>query len=284
MKLSPIKKKSYLLIIILLTGGFIGSKYLFKGELTECSGLVVSSKSDQLLWVHNDSGDEGRVFLINSKGEILAKYLFKKDVIDCEDIALYSPKNGKPQLFVGDIGDNNAVRDYISIYKFDEPEPVRKSKVEIPLKEVTELKFRYPDGPRDAECLLVDERDQQIYIVSKREDSVAVYSAPIQSKAGRIITLKQEGKLFFPGPMGSKGITAGDISRNGKEVIIKSYINIFYWDRNPDETIPQCLQKAFVGLPYKPEKQGEAVGFLHDGRSYYTMSESNKLRVRYKKI
>lgn len=175
MPLSLFKKKSYLLIgFFILIGGFLTAQNLLKNEISECSGLIVSSKSDDLLWVHNDSGDEGRVFLINKNGKTFAKYLFKKEVVDCEDIALYTPNTGKPQIFVGDIGDNNAKRDYISIYKFDEPDIDVKSKDEISLKQVTELKFRYPDGPRDAECLLVDKKDQQIYIVTKREDSVIV--------------------------------------------------------------------------------------------------------------
>lgn len=99
-----------------------------------------------------------------------------------------------------------------------------------------------------------------------------------------ITTLKKVEKLFFPGEQKSKWITAGDISRDGKEVLIKSYINIFYWVRKPNETIPQCLQRAFTGLPYDPERQGEAIGFLHDGRSYYSISEAKRLRVNFKKI
>nr|MBC7612144.1 hypothetical protein [Pseudopedobacter sp.] len=284
MKSFLLKNKSYLLIgFFILLGGFLTDQKLLESEISECSGLVVSSKNDDLMWVHNDSGDEGRVFLIDNKTKIIAKYLFKKEVIDCEDIALYTPQSGRAQIFVGDIGDNNAQRNYISIYKFDEPSLSVKSSTELSVKNVTELKFKYPDGARDAECLMIDEKDQEIYIVSKREDSVAVYSAPLNSQPNKIITLKKRIKLFFPGEKGSKGITAGDISRDGKEVIIKSYINVFYWDRQPNETIPQCLKRAFIGLPYNPEKQGEAIGFLKDGRSYYTISEG-KPRVSFKKI
>ncbi|MBU0696647.1 MAG: hypothetical protein KKE39_09020 [Bacteroidetes bacterium] len=276
--------KNLIFFFLILSSNLLFGQKLQDSDIDECSGLVVSSKKDNLLWVHNDSGDKSRVFLIDNQGETQAVFNFNKEVIDCEDIAMNYPKNGKPQLFVGDIGDNSARREYISIYKFDEPNLAIKSKDEIAVKNVEELRFKYPDGPRDAECLMIDQHDQKIYIVSKREDHVGLYSAPLNSKQGNIIILKKEMTLTFPGGPGSKWITAGDISRDGKEVVIKSYIFIFYWDRKLNETIPQCLKRAFDGLPYNPEKQGEAVGLTKDGRSYYTISEGKHADINFKKI
>ncbi|MBD3749402.1 MAG: hypothetical protein IE931_07895 [Sphingobacteriales bacterium] len=276
--------KFLLAIFIVFESGQLFAQKLRDDRIDECSGLAVSSKNDNLLWLHNDSGDFSRIFLINNSGKTQAVFNYNAKVVDCEDIALYAPKNATPQLFVGDIGDNKAKRDHISIYRFDEPDPTTKSLDEIPVKGVEELKFRYPDGPRDAECLMVDEHDQKIYIISKREDSVGVYSAPLNSPVGKINILKKEEKLFFPGPFGPKWITAGDISRDGKRVLVKSYMFVFYWDRKPDDTIPQCLKGAFKELPYKPEPQGEAIGFCHDGESYYTISEGKFASIYWKRI
>lgn len=277
----------YLLAVLLaLTFGTCLSQsvYLKNPEINECSGLAVSSRSDRLMWVHNDSGDASRLFLLDDKGKTLATYDYQKDVIDCEDIALQYGANGKSKLFIGDIGDNQSKRNYVSIYKFDEPNVNWISKSVIKIKGSEELKFKYPDGPRDAECLLVDTRDQKIYIVSKREDSVGVYSAPLNSKPGKIITLKKELSLFFDAPRGSKWVVAGDIARNGKEVIIKTYVNIYYWDRHDNETVPQCLSRPYIGLPYKPEVQGEAVGLTRSGRYYYTIPEGKFSKITFTKI
>lgn len=253
-------------------------------RINECSGLAVSSLSDHLLWTHNDSGDESRLFLIDDKGNTISTYNFQKQVRDCEDIALYYQKDGKSQLFIGDIGDNKAERPFISVYKFTEPDVRLSSQEEIQIKEVTELQFKYPDGARDAECLMVDNQDQKLYIISKREDSVGVYSAPLQSKAGKIIILKKEATLFFNAPKISKWVTAGDISRDGKVVVVKTYTNIFYWDRKPNETIPQCLKRPYIGLPYKPEGQGEAVALTRSGRYYYSVPEGKHAEITFKKI
>ncbi len=277
----------YILILLfcLLSGqSFAQNHRLKNATIDECSGLVVTSKSDHLMWVHNDSGDFSRFFLVNDKGVTLATYNFNKPVIDCEDIALLYNAKGKSKLFIGDIGDNNAKRDFISVFVFDEPNVNWVSKKEIQITDVKELKFKYPDGARDAECLLVDDRDKKIYIVSKREDSVGVYSAPLNSASGKIILLKKEATLFFNAPYGSKWVVAGDVARNGKEVVIKTYVNIYYWDRRDGETIPQCLKKPYIGLPYKPEVQGEAVGLTRSGRYYYTIPEGKFAEITFKKI
>ncbi|HTN19498.1 MAG TPA: hypothetical protein VL125_03440 [Pelobium sp.] len=263
---------------------FAQNQKLKSSEIDECSGLVVSSKSDHLMWAHNDSGDIARFFLIDDKGNTLATYNYNKEVVDCEDIALQYQPNGKSKLFIGDIGDNYAKRDYISIYVFNEPSVNLVSKFPFKIKALTELKFKYPDGPRDAECLLVDSRDQKIYIVSKRENKVGVYSAPLDSKPGKIITLKKETTLFFDAPIGSKWVVAGDISRDGKEVVIKTYVNIYYWDRHENETLSQCLKQPYIGLPYKPEVQGEAIGLTRSGRYYYTIPEGKFAEITFKKI
>ncbi|MFC5282717.1 hypothetical protein [Pedobacter alpinus] len=278
--------KKLLLIIVLFVNGFAFSQNqkLKDDNINECSGIAVSTLSDHLMWVHNDSGDNSRIFLIDDKGNTVATYNFNKEVKDCEDIAISYQNGGNSKIFVGDIGDNKAARPYISIFKLTEPDVKITSKKELKICDVEELKFKYPNGSRDAECLMVDKRDQKIYIISKREDSVGVYSAPLNSKAGLIITLKKEAELFFNAPKVSKWVTAGDISRDGKVVVVKTYINIYYWDRKENETIPECIKRAYIGLPYKPEGQGEAVGLTRSGRFYYSIPEGKFAEITFKAI
>lgn len=261
-----------ILFLFAVNLSFAQENHLQDAAINELSGLVVSSKSDNLMWVHNDSGDKSYVYLINNAGKKLATINYNKEVRDCEDIALYHPNNQKPLIFVGDIGDNKAKREYISIYKFEEPN-TSKIKKNIEIKNAEEIKLKYPDGARDAECLIIDPIDKNIYIISKREDSVKVYSAPINTAKNKIITLKKEATLFFPGFIHIKWITAGDISRDGKQILVKSYGNIFYWKRNANETFIDAIKKPFKILSYKPETQGEAIGFTNDGKKYYTISE-----------
>ncbi|MDA9555120.1 hypothetical protein N9R54_02680 [Pelobium sp.] len=277
-------KLIFFLGFIFCASGFLKAQELKDERLNEVSGLAVSSKSDDLLWVHNDSGDISRIFLINNSGETLATFNFHKQVIDCEDIAMYHQKNKQPEILVGDIGDNEAKRAYISIYKFLEPSLYLRSQEEFSVPKVKELKLQYPDGPRDAECLMADPIDQKIYIISKREDTVGVYSLPMNIDSDKILVLKKEGTLFFNAPKKAKWITAGDISADGHAIIIKSYINVYYWERLPGETLMQCLKRRAKILPYKPEPQGEAVGFTNDAKHYYTISEGKNAIVHFKGV
>jgi hypothetical protein len=132
--------------------------------------------------------------------------------------------------------------------------------------------------------LIIDPIDKNIYIISKREDSVKVYSAPINTSANKITTLKKEATLYFPGISHVRFITAGDISRDGMQILVKSYGNIFYWKRETNESFAKAIKKPFQILPYTPEPQGEAIGFTHNGKKYYTISEGKEAVIYLQNI
>ncbi|MRG44429.1 hypothetical protein GFS24_04860 [Chitinophaga sp. SYP-B3965] len=144
------------------------------------------------------------------------------------------------------------------------------------------LYLKYPDGPRDAETMMIDPVEKLLYIVSKREDSVRVYTTPLAYKPGDTVILTKRSTLFFEGLR--KQITAGDISKNGDQVLIKSYSRVYYWKRKGKEPIWKLLMTPARELPYSRERQGEAIGFTIDGTSYYTISEGVHPQVYHYKI
>jgi hypothetical protein len=135
------------------------------------------------------------------------------------------------------------------------------------------IHLKYPDGPKDAETLMVDPIEKLIYIVSKRQDSVTVYTTPLAYKTNDTVILTKRCKLFFPGLKLLKWITAGDISKDGTQILLKSYTKVYYWKRRDDEPAWKAMQGKPQVLPYVQEKQGEAIGFTPDGKGYYTTSE-----------
>jgi len=76
--------------------------------ISEASGMAASRKNAGVFWVHNDSGDIGRVFAINGKGEVLGVYELAGVLArDFEDIAVGpGPEPNENYLYVGDTGDN----------------------------------------------------------------------------------------------------------------------------------------------------------------------------------
>jgi len=195
------------------------------------------------------------------------------------------PDSGADYIYLGDIGDNHGRRKYITVYRIKEPKLTAASTA---FEYAAPLYLHYPDGARDAETLMADPIDRRLYIVSKREDSVIVYSTPLDFKPGDTVTLTRHTRLFFPGHGTDKWITAGDVSPGGDQVLLRSYGGVFYWQRSyrlgPDsskhaEPLWQTLRRQPVIQPYSPEKQGEAVGFSRDGKGFYTISEGRYPRL-----
>jgi hypothetical protein len=288
--MSRVRKRNILIIIalILFIGSFARHRYqareiditgsLQNRQMDEISGIAASGIFKDIYYIHNDSGDTSRIFSIRSDGKQENTIYYNGDprekygVTDCEDIAVgIGPERGKSYVYVGDIGDNNSDRNYITIYRIEE-QP-NWAKVRLINAIAVPLHLRYPDGPKDAETLMIDSVEKLIYIVSKRRDTVHVYTTPLNYKPNDTLVLTKRCKLFFEGIKPFKWITAGDISRDGQQVLLKSYEKVYYWRRKSNEHIWQLMQQKPRELPYQVEKQGEAIGFTLDGRGYYTTSE-----------
>ena len=259
-------------------------------RLNETSGIAASVSHPGFYYVHNDSGDTSRFFIISPDGKTKGAIYYPGDkslaalgVRDCEDIAVGTgPETGASYVYIGDIGDNNAARKYITIYRIKEPALPAAGQ---PANTTAEpLYLKYPDGARDAETLMTDSIDKLLYIVSKREDTVGIYTAPLAFHANDTVVLKKQASLYVEGNGEGKWITAGDISRNGRQVLLKSYTKVYYWKRSSNEPIWQTLQHSPAILPYTIEPQGEAIGFTLDGTGYYTISEGTHAQVYYYKV
>ncbi|MDX3914562.1 MAG: hypothetical protein QHC79_13560 [Pseudosphingobacterium sp.] len=244
-----------------------------KGEITydaidEASGLVCSGYNPGYFWTHNDSGDQARVFLLDSAARHKTTYYLEGiDARDWEDMAAMKD-SGKSYLLVGDIGDNLAKHSTIYVHKFEEPKINENNVVDtIPKQSITTCTLRYEDGPKDAESLFFDPIDKKLYIISKRDLHVGVYEAILPAQKTDTITLKK--RISIPYTF----VTSADISPDGKEVLIKNLLNVYYWKRKQGESIPEMFRHEGIMQPYQPEPQGEAITFARDGSGYYTTSE-----------
>lgn len=247
---------------------YSGPKNLGKlkdSSIDEASGLVFSRQHEGILYTHNDSGGDPVVFIIdtlgNSRGAIRLKNTKNRD---WEDIAIGpGPLKGKNYIYVGEIGDNNAVHPEVKIYRFPEP-TVIDEEIEI---EPEKLVLTYPDGARDAETLMVDPITEDIYILSKRDSANILYKARQEAFGNQPFEL--ERLLELPITMA----VAGDISVDGSKILVKNYLIVFYWERKEGEKIEDAMARDPLILPYKPEPQGEAIAWHPKLDSYFTLSE-----------
>jgi hypothetical protein len=195
---------------------------------------------------------------------------------DWEDIAIGpGPEEGQQYLYIGDIGDNRAQHDLKYVYRVPEPHVTAdQTPREVSLSDIETITFRYPDGERDAETLLLDPTTKDLYVISKRETKVRVYRASYPQSTTAPMTLEHVVTLALnERDTMSAWLTGGDISPSGQEILLKSYIGVYYWSRAPGQPVHDALRAAPTLLPYIPEPQGEAVCWKADGGGYYTVSE-----------
>ena len=127
--------------------------------LSEASGLAVSRRTPGRLWTHNDSG-EPVVVSVDARGSVTGRVrLTGAAVEDWEAIAV-GPCGTGSCLHVADIGDNEARRTRITIYRLPEPEAANGSASVADVFHAT-----YPDGAHDAETPLVG-ADGRLYVVT----------------------------------------------------------------------------------------------------------------------
>lgn len=248
--------------------------------INEASGLAASRLNPGILWTHNDSGDEPRIFAINESGETVAEYYIANQddkERDWEDICIGPGEdNGKEYIYIGDIGDNDSEREIKHIIKFEEPE-ISLNSSGIRKDTITEcdvIDFIYPDGKRDSEALMIDPWNKDLYVISKREEHSRVYLCKYPQSITNTNTLEFLAELPYGNEgFNSSGVVAADISRTGDHILIRTYFSIYYYFRDNDETISQAVSKSPQELPYTVVLQDEAIAWKYDNSGFYTLNE-----------
>ena len=249
-----------------------------QSAINEASGLAASILNSSVLWTHNDSGDTARSFAMDTQGNHLGIYnMTGAGAWDWEDIAVGpGPAAGVSYLYLGDTGDNSAVRGSINIYRVPEPTvSIGQTPVNINISGVDTIRLTYPDGARDAETLMVDPLTNDLYVVSKRESKSRVYRAVYPQSTTQTTVMEYLGELQWG------GATGGDISPDGSEIIIRGYSNASLWSRPDGGTIWDALASAPYTIPLAAEPQGEAICFDADSQGYFTVSEKSYQPLYY---
>lgn len=252
-------------------------------EIKESSGLVVSKCQTDVFWTHNDSGDDAFIFAFNRKGEKLGTWkVTGAKAFDWEDIAEIKDARGECVLYIGDIGNNTRSRGEFTIYRVREPQVAAENKSSgkknpLPTDAAEAIRFEYPGARRDAETLMVHPATGDVYILSK---SMSGASAVYKLKSGFDLskTNKLEKLADFTVPAIPNGfLTGGDISPDGRRVVICDYFNAYELvlpdaAKNFDEIWTQTPATIELG----PREQGEAVAYSPDGKSIFANSENKK--------
>lgn len=249
-------------------------------DARELSGLVLSRLRGPVLWTHNDSGDAARLLAFAPDGSARADLrVTGAEHDDWEDIALAPAASGGGVLYVGDIGDNVALRSEIVVYAIPEPRLASGAVARGATSPARRLALRYPDGPQDAEALLVDGQTRTLAIVTKAYDGKAgVYATRAGASRGTV-TLRRAGTLSL-GP--GAAITAASVSSDGSTVALRSYERAYVFARRGAESLARTLRRrpCVAGAELAGEGQGEALALARDGRAFYTVPEGRHPVIR----
>lgn len=235
------------------------------GPVKENSGIVRSRRHDDLFWMHNDSGDEPRIYPIRRNGEAYRKsreseipgVLIGGAInVDWEDITVDDSGN----VIVADLGNNRNDRRDMVLYFIPEPSPdasrstfQRKVFVRYP----DQKDFPAPKNDFNFDCEAVFTVGDTVHLLTKHRSDTFVKHYQLENpKADQTNDLTYLEKFDIQG----KAVGA-DATPDGKRVVVITYKAIWLFERD-DAAEPLFGGRIFFA-PYESD-QCEAVCFADD--------------------
>ena len=235
-------------------------------SLRESSGVAVSRRHEGVLWSHNDSGNENRLYAINFQGVELATFRVKNaENRDWEDIAIGSCPTGNGDcLYIADTGDNLHRRETVSIFVIPEPEiSSRQRGLLRDTEAILRIDLRYEDGPQDVEAMAVGPHGEILLVTKGRRAPIHTYvisrsqllAGPETIARSRIDPGVQRLRML------GRWVTGAAISPSGKRVVLRTYTELFFYTYDASGSLIPQGDPCFIG---GSEPQGEGVDFLHE--------------------
>lgn len=213
-------------------------------RIVECSGMATDTERNYYWAINDTESSGGRIYGVRPNGDTVTSIRFGASLSDTEALAYVNNT-----FYVGDIGDNNASRNTISVYTLKNAKPGAESAT------YTRYRFRYPDGAHDAEGMFVTEQGR-IFIVTKEKNG-AIYAAPQDPSSSGTSTLSKVGTA-------PSMATDATMLPDGK-IAIRTYTSVSILDGS--------TYKEVASSTIPVQQQGEAVTSTMDGTGLLLGSE-----------
>ncbi|MEV4483177.1 hypothetical protein [Micromonospora coxensis] len=235
-------------------------------RLDEISGLVATD--DGFVAVNDGSDEEShrRIFFLDTDCAVVRTVRFPSRPRDTEDLAVTADGT----VWVADIGDNDRARETVALWTL-RPGSRRP----------TLHRMAYPDGPHDAEALLVT-GDGRPLIITKQGGAAGLYAPTAPLRAGATVPLSRVGEVRLPdsatdNPYGFFGrglITGAAGAPDRRRVVLRTYADAFEFDVPGGDVVAALTNGRPRVVPLPDEPQGESVTYSRDGRFLLTVSET----------
>ena len=235
-------------------------------ELPEGSGLAASRRTPGRFWSLNDSGNPV-LFALDGNGRVTGRLNLSGAAVNDWEAVAVGPCPSGSCIYVADIGDNDATRRQITVYRIAEPADANGA-----VKVGDVFHATYPDGAHDAEALLVTPEGRVLIVTKGDTGAVALYRFPAELRSGTTARLERVGAPRDPRQPGENDrITDGAVSPDGKWVVLRT-TRVLTFYRAADLLAGKWQQAGRVQVDSIGEPQGEGVTFASND-TVYLMSE-----------
>ncbi len=239
-------------------------------QIGESSGLACSRQTPGAFWTHNDSGDDARLYLFDSRGADLGScQVAGVDAYDWEDLASFRFK-GRNCLLVCDTGNNGLNAAVQMIYLVEEPSrDPQTGRLPKQVRVRQTIHFSYEDDFRNCEAVAVDPTSRTILLVTKEygpQCSVYALAWPEDNPTKAFVARKIATLQLIMA-------TGMDISPDGRRAIVTTYRDAFEYTRGEKEDWRTALARRPRRIALPKRRQGETICYGLDGKTLYLTSE-----------
>lgn len=210
-------------------------------RLRESSGAARGWVNPELIWTHNDSGNDALIFAIDTTGAVRAVLTVAgARNRDWEAIAA-GPCGDEACLYLGDVGDNTARRRDVMLYRILEPDlrALRQDRERPPIETVRirdSVRVQLERGPRDIEAMVLA-ADGDVALISKgwRERPLVFRVSGSGWETGSARAVVVDSLPIRTGVLHGQLITDAALSPDLGTLAVRSYTHVFLFrSRDPD--------------------------------------------------
>jgi len=260
-------------------------------KLVENSVAVTSVSQRGIIFGLNDSGHEPLVFAYDSTGKGRGIWRIPGAVDHDWEAAAVGPcgpvANAPSCLYIGDVGDNDAQRPVVTIYRVPEPQVLRAgtplSDSPLPISRLSRINFQYSDHPHDVEAMYVT-RDGSVFLITKRRlldvrrrpRRALIYRIPAAAwdSSGVATATLVDSLPIVPGESEGSQVSDAALSPDGRLLAVRTYDEVFVFAIDSLTGLPvRHDAPGSCSIRWLNEKQGEGIGWWWDGRRLLLTSE-----------
>ena len=255
--------------------------------LSENSSASMSVRQPGVFFSINDSGNDALVFGLDTTGADRGNWrVVGASNVDWEATAI-GPCPGRSCLYIGDTGDNDAMRQSRTIYRVAEPDALPPGKhPTLGQLRAEALPYRYQDNAHDVEAMYVPPNGDIVLITKRpmivrlghyRDALVFRLPSSLWGTTTHAVATLVDSLPIVPGSAPFRLITDAALSPDAKHLAVRTYAQVYIFvTDSATGAVDHAIAPSVCDVTTLSEYQGEGVSWANNtGRLIFT-SEGKK--------